>query len=60
MHRILRRFSRDESGATAIEYSMIAALIALAIITAAQLLGIELVGVFESIETGLKKRVTVT
>lgn len=60
MHRMMARFSRDESGATAIEYGLIAALIALVLITAAQLLGIELVGVFESVETGLKKRVTVT
>lgn len=60
MHRILGRFAREESGATAIEYGLIAALIALVLITAAQLLGLELVGVFESVETGLKKRVTVS
>ena len=60
MHRILGRFARDESGATAIEYSMIAALIGLVLITVAQLLGLELIGVFESVETGLKKRVAVT
>jgi pilus assembly protein Flp/PilA len=33
---VLRRLLRDESGATAIEYGMIAACIALAIITAAK------------------------
>ncbi len=60
MDRILCRFVEDESGATAIEYSMIAALIGLVLIAVAQALGLELVGVFESVETGLKKRVTVT
>lgn len=32
--RVLRRFARDESGATAIEYSLIVALIFLAIVSA--------------------------
>ena len=36
---LLRRFLTDESGATAIEYGLIAGLIAVAIITALGLLG---------------------
>lgn len=39
LRRQLRRFVRNESGATAIEYSFIAVLIALAIITGARSLG---------------------
>lgn len=39
MSRIFARFAKDESGATAIEYGLIAALIALAIIAGASLLG---------------------
>lgn len=39
IRRLLRRFVRNESGATAIEYSFIAVLIALAIITGARSLG---------------------
>lgn len=39
MQKIVSRFVRDESGATAIEYGLIAALIALAIITGAGALG---------------------
>ena len=36
---MIKKFIQDESGATAIEYGLIAALIALVIITAAQLTG---------------------
>ncbi|MBZ9739374.1 MULTISPECIES: Flp family type IVb pilin [unclassified Mesorhizobium] len=39
MSNLFARFVKDESGATAIEYGLIAALIALAIITGAGLLG---------------------
>ncbi|MEO5757635.1 MAG: Flp family type IVb pilin [Mesorhizobium sp.] len=39
MPNVFSRFIRDESGATAIEYGLIAALIALAIITGASALG---------------------
>ena len=39
MKNLMQRFVRDESGATAIEYGLIAALIAVAIIAALQLLG---------------------
>jgi len=39
MSKLFARFAKDESGATAIEYGLIAALIALAIVTGATALG---------------------
>ena len=48
---MLRKFLRDEGGATAIEYSLIAGLIALAIIAAVGLTGDKLVALFESSHT---------
>ena len=39
MNRLLKTFAQDESGATAIEYGLIAALIAVVIITGATALG---------------------
>ena len=39
MTKLLSRFYKDESGATAIEYGLIATLIAVAIISGASLLG---------------------
>ena len=42
MSKIVARFVKDESGATAIEYGLIAALIALAIVSGATMLGDEL------------------
>jgi pilus assembly protein Flp/PilA len=47
--KIFARFAKDESGATAIEYGLIAALIAVAIITAATLLGNQLAELFTNI-----------
>ena len=49
----IRAFLADESGATAIEYGLIAALIAVVIIGALQLLGTELGTTFSTIETSL-------
>jgi len=48
------RFLSDESGATAIEYGLIAAGISLAIIAAVNGLGSNLNGVFTSINSSLK------
>ncbi len=42
----LRRFARDDSGATAIEYGLIAALIAVVIIATVQTVGTNLKGSF--------------
>ena len=52
--RNLFAFLKDESGATAIEYGLIAAGIALAIITVVNSLGSTLNTKFTSISTGLK------
>ncbi len=51
----LQKFVRDEEGVTAIEYGLIAALIAVVIITAVGLIGTELNVVFNKIATELGK-----
>jgi len=50
---IFARFAQDESGATAIEYGLIAALLAVGIIAAVSLLGNELNQLFTGISTEL-------
>ena len=52
--RLLTKFWRDETGATAIEYGLIAAGIALAIISVINGLGTKLNTKFTSINTSLK------
>ena len=54
MKTIFARFVKDESGATAIEYGLIAAGIAVAIITAVNLVGTNLTAKFNAIATALK------
>ncbi|OPY94869.1 pilus assembly protein [Bradyrhizobium sacchari] len=54
MKRMVLKFWSDESGATAIEYGLIAAGIALAIITVVNSLGSTLNDKFGSISTSLK------
>ena len=49
MSKFVSRFMNDESGATAIEYGLIVALIAVVIISAVSLLGTKLKGAFDSI-----------
>jgi pilus assembly protein Flp/PilA len=53
MKNFFARFTKDESGATAIEYGLIAALIGVAIILAATALGSQLSITFGTIETKL-------
>ena len=53
MVRTLRAFLKDESGATAIEYGLIAAGIAVAIITVVKGVGTKLNTTFSSISTQL-------
>ena len=53
MKNLLTRFAKDESGVTAMEYGLIAALVAVVIIAAVQLVGTSLVGVFTQISTAL-------
>jgi len=50
----LQRFVKDESGATAIEYGLIAAGISVAIIAVVQGLGSKLNTTFTSVQTALK------
>lgn len=54
MKSLLARFVKDESGATAIEYGLIAAGISLAIIAAVNGLGTSLSSKFSSINSSLK------
>jgi pilus assembly protein Flp/PilA len=51
---LISRFVRDESGATAIEYGLIAALIAVVIITGVTAVGTKLSATFTSLSTTLK------
>jgi pilus assembly protein Flp/PilA len=56
-HLIVRpvlRFMREESGATAIEYAMIASGVGVAIATAVVSLGSSVNGLFTSVSTSLK------
>ena len=54
MKNLIARFVKDESGATAIEYGLIAAGISLAIIAVVNGLGSNLNTKFSSIKTSLK------
>jgi pilus assembly protein Flp/PilA len=53
MKNLVSRFVKDESGATAIEYGLIAAGISVVIITAVNLVGTDLNVVFNSVATAL-------
>lgn len=53
MKSLIADFAKDESGATAIEYGLIAVLISVAIIGAATLVGTNLQAVFNRISTAL-------
>lgn len=52
--RRLRHLRRDEGGATAIEYGLLAALISIALVAAFNALGLSLVGVFEAVAAALR------
>jgi pilus assembly protein Flp/PilA len=54
MKNLIARFVKDESGATAIEYGLIAAGISLAIIAVVNGIGTQLNTKFNSINTSLK------
>jgi pilus assembly protein Flp/PilA len=53
MSKFVTRFLKDESGATAIEYGLIAALIAVVLVTALGLVGTNLTTVFGKVNTAL-------
>ena len=54
MKTLVKRFAKDESGATAIEYGLIAAGISVAIITVVTGLGSKLETTFTSVKGALK------
>jgi pilus assembly protein Flp/PilA len=54
MSKLFARFLKNESGATAIEYGLIAALIAVGIITAATALGTQVSGTFNKVATAMQ------
>jgi pilus assembly protein Flp/PilA len=54
MHLTFARFLKDQSGATAIEYGLIAAGISIAIIAVVQGLGSQVKATFSSVSTALK------
>lgn len=54
MSRFVTRFVKDSSGATAIEYGLIAGLIAVVIITAVTTVGTNLSSKFSTIATALQ------
>jgi pilus assembly protein Flp/PilA len=53
MRHLLHRFIDDQAGVTAIEYGLIAALIAVAIIVAVTAVGTDLTSTFNSVATAL-------
>lgn len=58
MNTIFARFLKDESGATAIEYGLIAALISVALITGATSLGGTLNNTFSKVSTKISSTTT--
>jgi pilus assembly protein Flp/PilA len=54
MKNLFNRFVKDESGATAIEYGLIASLIGVAIIVGAGALGTQLNTTFKNLSTNMK------
>jgi len=54
MRKLLARFACDNSGATAIEYGLIASLIAVAIIAAVTTVGTKLTNTFTEVGNNLK------
>ncbi|MBB4293443.1 pilus assembly protein Flp/PilA [Rhizobium leguminosarum] len=60
MTKLFSRFLKDESGATAIEYGLIAALISVALITGATTLGGKISTTFTNLGTKMDNAVTAT
>jgi pilus assembly protein Flp/PilA len=54
MSKFVTRFLKDESGATAIEYGLIVALIAVVIVSAVTTLGTDLAAKFTGVSTAVK------
>jgi pilus assembly protein Flp/PilA len=58
MSKIFARFRKDESGATAIEYGLIAALISVALIAGATTLGNNIGNTFNNLSTRMSTAAT--
>ncbi|KAA3514783.1 Flp family type IVb pilin [Agrobacterium vitis] len=58
MTKIFARFMKDESGATAIEYGLIAALISVALVAGATTLGNSIGNTFNNLTTQMNKGVS--
>lgn len=58
--KLFQNFAKDESGATAIEYGLIAALVSVAAIGALQAMGTSLDTMFSSVSATLDGAVTTT
>jgi pilus assembly protein Flp/PilA len=54
MNKLVLRIMKDETGATAIEYGLIASGIALAIVATVQALGTQLNTTFSTVSTAIK------
>jgi pilus assembly protein Flp/PilA len=54
MRKVFKKLLRDDTGATAIEYGLIAALIAVAIISGVSAVGSKLSTSFDTVQTNLK------
>jgi len=54
MRQFCQKFMRDESGATAIEYGLIASLIAVVLVTAVTTIGTSLKGSYNNIGNAVK------
>jgi pilus assembly protein Flp/PilA len=54
MTRRIKAFVANESGATAVEYALLASLIAIVIVTSVAAIGTKLSGVFNEVATNLK------
>ena len=58
MYSAIKNFLQNESGATAVEYGLIAALISVAAVTALTSVGVSLTGMFESVSDDVDNAVT--
>jgi len=58
MFKIVRKFVKNESGATAIEYGLIAALVSVAAVVALQNMGNSLQNIFSTVSGKLDSAVT--
>ncbi len=58
MYSAINNFLQNESGATAVEYGLIAALISVAAVTALTSVGVSLTGMFEHVSNDVDNAVT--